>query len=155
MSTVDSSKYFRNVLISGICGATAVPIQTFTLMWANTLFQEQKKKGGKLTSLAKELYKKGGLKRFYEGVASSLATASLSRFGDTATNFMVLEYFSKDQHLKNFPLFLQSAVTWSIASTWRLCLVPLALTHSVSQNMPDRSFESSKNDRCFRSIMRN
>lgn len=69
--------------------------------------------------------KDGGIRKLYHGFLSSYKSASLARFGDTATNTMIMKQIGFNSKLRKFPIFLKSFIVWTFASTWRLMLTPL------------------------------
>lgn len=82
----------------GIAGSAAMVIQVTSLMWLRTIMNYEYRYGTTTREAAKILYSQGGVRRFYQGYIPALAMAPLSRFGDTAANAFVMEYFSKTKY---------------------------------------------------------
>ena len=73
---------------SGVAGASAMAIQVTSLMWMRTTMNYQFKNGGSFIPTIKNLYKEGGIPRFYRGIVPALVIGPMSRFGDTAANML-------------------------------------------------------------------
>lgn len=78
--------------------------------------------------------------------------ASLARFGDTATNFMVLDYFANKNQLRKIPLAVQSAATWLIASAWRVTLVPFMINNQISFKGDPKNLTTSTLSSCAKTF---
>merc|ERR1712203_435630 len=76
---------------SGSAGFVAGTVQVLAFMWLRTAMNYQYKFGGSLVEVVTKLYKEGGFARFYKGLFPwAIFQAPLSRFGDVASNDMVL-----------------------------------------------------------------
>lgn len=106
---------------SGTSGASAMAIQVSSLMWLRTTMNYQYKNGGNFINAFSNLYKQGGLVRFYRGYVPALMIGPLSRFGDTAMNEAALTFFEG----KDVPIFMQTASASVMAGLWRLSTVPI------------------------------
>ena len=70
----------------GLPGAMAGLLQVVTLMWLRTIVNYQCRYGTSIGAAASELYRQGGVLRFYRGVVFALVSNPLSRFGMAAAN---------------------------------------------------------------------
>lgn len=76
---------------SGTGGFLAGACQVIVFMWLRTAMNYQYKNGGGLVETLKKLYGEGGIGRLYKGLFPwAILQAPLSRFGDTASNALVL-----------------------------------------------------------------
>ena len=112
---------FEKSIKSGISGASAMTIQVSSLMWLRTTMNYQYKFGGQMIPTIKNLYKEGGILRFYKGYVPALMVGPISRFGDTFTNELALNIF-KDT---NLPLSLQTGCASIMAGGWRILTLPI------------------------------
>jgi len=112
---------FEKSIKSGISGASAMTIQVSSLMWLRTTMNYQYKFGGQMIPTIKNLYKEGGILRFYKGYIPALMVGPISRFGDTFTNELALNIF-KDT---NLPLSLQTGCASIMAGGWRILTLPI------------------------------
>ena len=115
------SEIFEKSLKSGVSGASAMTIQVSSLMWLRTTMNYQYKFGGQMIPTIKNLYKEGGILRFYKGYVPALMVGPISRFGDTFTNELALNIF-KDT---NLPLSLQTGCASIMAGGWRILTLPI------------------------------
>lgn len=70
----------------GLPGAVAGLLQVVTLMWLRTIVNYQCRYGTSMGAAASELYRQGGVLRFYRGAVFALVSNPLSRFGMAAAN---------------------------------------------------------------------
>ena len=110
---------------SGISGAKAMSIQVCSLMWLRTSINYQYKTGYTFTQSFKNLYKEGKVRRFYRGICPALIQGPLSRFGDTASNAGVITTLNSYDNTKNLPLFIKTICSSSVASLWRIGIMPI------------------------------
>ena len=71
---------FQKALKSGVSGASAMSIQVCSLMWLRTTVNYQYRTGNSLKYSFNNLYKDGGIRRFYRGIGPALFQGPLSRF---------------------------------------------------------------------------
>ena len=116
------NEIFEKSLKSGLSGAGAMTIQVSSLMWLRTTMNYQYKFGGQMIPTIKSLYRDGGVPRFYRGIIPALMVGPLSRFGDTASNSLALNYFKDNKEL---PLFLQTGSASIMAGFWRFITIPI------------------------------
>ena len=79
-------KCLRRAGSGGLPGAMAGLLQVITLMWLRTIVNYQCRYGTSIGAAASELYRQGGVLRFYRGVVFALVSNPLSRFGMAAAN---------------------------------------------------------------------
>ena len=113
---------FTKAIGGGLSGSCAMIIQITTLMWLRTTMNYQYRYGGNTFFTLKKLYNEGGIFRFYRGYPFALMIAPLARFGDIASNTYITNYFKNNN---NIPLPVQTLISSSIASSWRIFLMPL------------------------------
>jgi len=119
----DLQTIYKKSLHSGTAGASAMAIQVSSLMWLRTTMNYQYKNGGTFPAAFSQIYKQGGLVRFYRGYIPALMIGPISRFGDTAMNEASLVIFKK--YYPDTPIFLQTAGASVMAGIWRLGTVPI------------------------------
>lgn len=115
---------FKKSIGGGLSGSCAMVFQITTLMWLRTTMNYQYRYGGTTKNTIQKLYNEGGFFRFYKGYSYALMIAPLARFGDIASNTYINNYF-KEHNNKNIPLPIQTLISSSIASSWRVFLMPL------------------------------
>jgi len=118
-------KAFHKALGGGTAGAFAMVLQVLCLMWLRTMTNYQYRTGCSTKVAFMELYKEGGLGRFYQGLCFALIQAPLSRFGDTAANTGVLQLLKSFAKTKELPIALQTFIASFCASLWRIVLMPV------------------------------
>lgn len=119
------NKILNDSINSGISGASAMSIQVCSLMWLRTTINYQYKTGYTLSQSFKKLYKEGKIRRFYRGITPALLQGPLSRFGDTASNTGVITTLNSYDSTKELPLFIKTICSSSIASLWRIGIMPI------------------------------
>ena len=117
----------------GIAGSTAMILQVGSLMWLRTTMNCQYRHGTAFLETIKKLYNQGGIPRFYRGVGPALLQGPLSRFGDTAANVGVLAYLDKNEHTRDLNIGLKTGVASTVASLWRINLMPLDTIKTMMQ----------------------
>ena len=93
----------------------------------------------------KVLYKQGGIPRFYRGIAPALIQGPISRFGDTAANTGVISVLNNYGNTKDIPITLKTILSSSIASLWRICIMPLDTTKTIMQVEGENGLSILKN----------
>ena len=76
----------QKALAGGISGFVAGVIQVLTLMWLRTTVNYQYRYGLSMTTAIRELYRQGGINRFYRGLPYAIIQGPLARFGGIAAN---------------------------------------------------------------------
>lgn len=69
-----------SVVREGLSGAFAGAVQVLLLMWLRTTMSHQHKYGHSLQHTMTDLYRHGGIRRFYKGVEFAIIQAPLSKF---------------------------------------------------------------------------
>eukprot|EP01036_Dinobryon_divergens_P024002 gene24002-32408_t len=120
---------FRN----GIMGAIAGWVQVFALMWLRTASNYQYRFGVSFTTALKELYRQGGVLRFYNGIFYALLQSPLSKFGSIAANegsrVLVSHYLPNSSFSDSF----SSALGAFMSMLWRIFLMPVETCKTVLQ----------------------
>ena len=112
--------------------------QVLSLMWLRTTMNYQYRHGTTTSVAIKNLYKDGGIRRFYRGVTPALFQGPLSRFGDTAANAGVLELLNSYEKTKDLPLSAKTLCASFAAALWRVNLMPIdTLKTSLQVNGKD------------------
>jgi len=122
----------------GIAGASAMGVQVCTMMWLRTTMNFQYRYGMTTRQALSHLYNDGGrgfggIRRFYRGVGPALAQGPLSRFGDTAANTGMLTLLNAHPKTKDWHVTFKSLAASSVASIWRIFLMPIDATKSTLQ----------------------
>ena len=76
----------RKALAGGTSGFVAGVIQVLTLMWLRTTVNYQYRYGVSMMIAIRELYRQGGINRFYRGLPYAIIQGPLARFGGIAAN---------------------------------------------------------------------
>ncbi|CAN0327121.1 unnamed protein product, partial [Ectocarpus sp. 8 AP-2014] len=124
----------------GIPGAVAGLLQVVTLMWLRTIVNYQCRYGTSIVAAASELYRQGGVLRFYRGVVFALVSNPMSRFGMAAANegAMALSDALPMQVSVTFTTWIASL----FAGVWRVVLTPLDTCKTVLQVEGPKGFAS-------------
>ncbi|CAM9851859.1 unnamed protein product, partial [Ectocarpus fasciculatus] len=124
----------------GIPGAVAGLLQVVTLMWLRTIVNYQCRYGTSIGAAASELYRQGGVLRFYRGVVFALVSNPMSRFGMAAANegAMALSDALPMQVSVTFTTWIASL----FAGVWRVVLTPLDTCKTVLQVEGPKGFAS-------------
>jgi hypothetical protein len=106
--TIDINAIFTKAFTTGKAGASAAGIQVITLMWLRTALNYQYRYGTGTMEALNTLWKEGGIKRLYQGLPFALVQGPLSRFGDTASNALVITLLEVLDPLDTIPVFLRT-----------------------------------------------
>ncbi|KAJ8601859.1 hypothetical protein CTAYLR_002669 [Chrysophaeum taylorii] len=117
----------------GLSGAAAMGVQVLALMWLRTTLYYQYRYGASTAEAMRSLYAQGGIRRFYSGVSAALLQGPLSRFGDTAANTGALALLNSYDATANLAAPTKSFVSATVASAWRVCLMPLDTAKTMLQ----------------------
>lgn len=84
MATLSRAR--QKAVSGGIGGFIAGVIQVVTLMWLRTTVNYQYRYGVSMMEALRELYRQGGVYRFYRGLPYAIIQGPLARFGGVAAN---------------------------------------------------------------------
>jgi len=132
------AKSKKRALGGGIAGAGAMGIQVCSMMWLRTTMNFQYRYGMTTKQALVHLYNDGGrglggVRRFYRGVGPALFQGPLSRFGDTAANTGMLTLMNAHPKTKDLHVSVKTLAASSIASLWRVVLMPIDACKSTLQ----------------------
>lgn len=122
----------------GLPGAAAGVLQVLTLMWMRTVINYQYRYGTSLAAAISELYRQGGVLRFYQGVSFALVSNPLSRFGMAAANEGAMAM--RDVLPRPMSVTLTTWVASMLAGVWRVMLTPLDTCKTVLQVEGSKGF---------------
>lgn len=122
-------KAYKRAINGGTSGFAAMAFQVGSLMWLRTIVNHQYRNGGTFKNTALNLYKQGGVTRFYRGVGFALMQAPLSRFGDTAMNIGMMTLLEGTDYSTATKTFIGSCG----AALWRVCIMPIDTCKSSLQ----------------------
>jgi hypothetical protein len=133
MSSISKNELFekswKRAVNGGQAGFIAMSGQVFSMMWIRTIINHQYRNGDLFLSTARQLYKEGGIPRFYRGLPFALMQAPLSRFGDTAMNMGMMTLL-EDTSLGTAEKTFAGSVG---AGLWRMCILPIDTCKSTMQ----------------------
>ena len=89
-------------------------------MWVETAMNYQYRYGYGTLEAMQKLWKEGGIRRFYRGLAPALALGPLSRFGDVAANDFVISMFELNEKVRHYPMVIKTFCASNIAGLWRI-----------------------------------
>lgn len=122
----------------GLPGAAAGLLQVATLMWLRTVVNYQCRYGTSMAAAARELYRQGGVRRFYRGVSFAIVSNPLSRFGMAAANEGATAL--TDAFPRPVSVTFTTWIASLLAGVWRVCLTPLDTCKTVLQVEGPRGF---------------
>lgn len=122
-------KSLNRAINGGQAGFIAMSGQVFSMMWIRTIINHQYRNGGSFLSTAQQLWKEGGIPRFYRGLPFALMQAPLSRFGDTAMNMGMMTLL-EDTSLGTAEKTFAGSVG---AGLWRMSILPIDTCKSSMQ----------------------
>lgn len=125
------TKCLRRAGRGGLPGAAAGALQVVTLMWLRTVVNYQCRYGTSMFAAAAELYRQGGILRFYRGVSFALLSNPLSRFGMAAANEGSIALC--DTLPRPVSVTFTTWVASLLAGMWRIVLTPLDTCKTVLQ----------------------
>eukprot|EP00440_Ansanella_granifera_P047823 gb/GFBE01051801.1/.p1 GENE.gb/GFBE01051801.1/~~gb/GFBE01051801.1/.p1 ORF type:complete len:292 (+),score=65.80 gb/GFBE01051801.1/:1-876(+) len=122
----------QKAIRSGSAGFLAGTIQVLAFMWLRTAMNYQYKFGGTLSDVLRKLYKEGGVARLYQGLFPwAIFQAPLSRFGDVASNDMVLALM--DAFLPQVPVSISTFMGSMSGAAWRIIITPVDTCKTILQ----------------------
>jgi len=119
------SKAAGRALDGGTAGASAAAVQVLSLMWLRTTLNYQYRFGTSTGEALSTLWKEGGLGRLYQGLPFALLQGPLSRFGDTASNALMLSLVDSLDPLNSVPIFARTGLGSLSAGVFRILLMPI------------------------------
>lgn len=117
----------------GVAGAAAQSFNVLAFMWLRTTMNYQYRYGGSLGGTLKNLWKEGGIPRFYRGMVPALLQSPLSRFGDTASNVGALAILDSYEQTKALPVGIKTMIASTTAASYRLFMMPLDAWKTTKQ----------------------
>jgi hypothetical protein len=125
---------------SGSAGFLAGTMQVLAFMWLRTTMNYQVKNGGGFLETIKKLWAEGGLARLYKGLLPwAIFQAPLSRFGDVASNEMVISVIHA-----LFPQVPVSVSTFASSMTgacFRIAITPIDTCKTILQTDGDKGMK--------------
>lgn len=118
-------KAVKRAIGGGVSGAAAMGVQVLSLMWLRTTMNYQYRYGSTMKEALAILYKDGGIRRFYRGLAPALIQGPASRLGDTAANTGILVLMDSYEETKDLPVMVKTVAASATAALWRIFLMPV------------------------------
>ena len=146
LNSIDIAEILNESTRKGLAGASAASVQVMTLMWLRTIVNYQYRTGLNFKESFNVLYQEGGIKRLYQGLPFALLQGPLSRFGDTASNALILESFNNIDILSSLhlPIYIPTIIASLIAGGWRIIIMPVDTIKSNLQVRGDLGIKSLK-----------
>jgi hypothetical protein len=120
----------------GVNGGLAGLVQVLTMMWLRTTVNYQYRYGVNLHVALVELYRQGGVARFYKGLPYAMVQGPLCKFGAVASNEgakrLVHSHFHNLTHISS-RIFLASCLGSFMNVMWRIFLMPLDTVKTILQ----------------------
>lgn len=132
---------FDKALLSGVSGMSAMVIQVSSLMWMRTIMNYQYRNGGTFKEVIRKLHAEGGIPRFYRGYGLALLQGPLSRFGDTFSNKLTLEYLNSHESTKNLNVSIKTLSASTMAALFRIILTPVDTVKTILQVEGKQGFQ--------------
>lgn len=125
----------------GVFAFSAGIVQVMSLMWLRTAVNYQYRYGGSMITALRELYKQGGIRRFYRGLPYAIVLAPITKFGATAANegsgVLVASLGLSPGSSEFYATVLGTVFT----VLWKVLLMPLETCKTVLQVDGSRGFE--------------
>lgn len=102
-------------------------------MWLRTAMNYQYRYGNGTIDALKTLYNEGGIPRLYQGLPFALIQGPLSRFGDTASNILILSLLDTFDMTGTIPLFIRTGLASLSAGIWRILIMPVDTMKTIIQ----------------------
>eukprot|EP00045_Choanoeca_perplexa_P011049 m.115492 g.115492 ORF g.115492 m.115492 type:complete len:280 (-) comp15495_c0_seq2:2105-2944(-) len=134
--TVDNDGFTNHMVQAGregLCSAQAMVFNILALMWLQTVLNYQYRHSISAKAAIKELYKEGGIPRFYHGLPVALIQGPLSRGVSAAANFATLALMLQYPSTANLPTVVVTAVSSLGVALFRLLHYPLDTLKTMSQ----------------------
>ncbi|KAK1924507.1 mitochondrial carrier domain-containing protein [Papiliotrema laurentii] len=125
----DLARALKSAAGGGLAGAAAMVVQVLTLMPLRTVMNYQYRYGGSLKGSVKTLYREGGFKRYYAGLAAALFQGPFARFGDTAANAGIIALLSS----LTWPVLVKTIAASVASACFRMVLTPIDTLKTTQQ----------------------
>jgi len=126
---------FTNSISTAKAGGIATLAQITSLMWLKTTINYQSYHGGSISDVVKNLYRDGGVRRFYKGIGMTMIHAPLCRFGDIFSNNLIISKMNSNDTTKNLSIGTKTFCGSIGAGVWRIGLMPIeTLKNSMQIN---------------------
>jgi len=138
----------HEVMRGGLAGIITGVLQVFAFMWLRAIMNHQYYHGGSVRSTARQLYREGGIARFYQGLGWALLCTPAARFGDTFVNTWVIVvlgdstargpagYHAPGQSAHTIAT---TAIAAAVAACWRVLITPLDTMKTATQVQGDEA----------------
>ncbi len=123
----------KRALGGGRQGATAGVVQVVSMMWLRTTMNYQYRYGTSTGAAIRELWRQGGVPRFYKGLSFALLQGPLARFGSTAANEAMLAIAAEFGVESSLALSAANLLASLAAGGWRLVIIPIDTCKTVLQ----------------------
>ena len=125
----------RHALDEGVGGGLAGLVQVLTMMWLRTTVNYQYRYGVSLQVALLELYKQGGIPRFYKGLPFAMVQGPLCKFGAVASNEGAKKLVHDIKFLGRHPsrILIASLIGSIFNVLWRLVIMPLDTVKTILQ----------------------
>ena len=130
---INVQKVIKDALGGGIPGMVAMVAQVTSLMWLRTTMNYQYANGTTMTQAMRNLYRQGGIPRFYTGYSMAILQGPLSRFGDTASNMGMMSFLEQTEQTQNLPIAIKTACASTVAALFRILLMPIDTCKTILQ----------------------
>jgi hypothetical protein len=130
---INVQKVIKDALGGGIPGMVAMVAQVTSLMWLRTTMNYQYANGTTMTQAMRNLYRQGGIPRFYTGYSMAILQGPLSRFGDTASNMGMMSFLEQTEQTRNLPIAIKTACASTVAALFRILLMPIDTCKTILQ----------------------
>ena len=123
----------QKALGGGRQGATAGLVQVLSMMWLRTTMNYQYRYGASTGDALRDLWRQGGVRRFYKGISFALLQGPLARFGSTAVNEGMLAITSELGLESTIALSFATVLASIAAGAWRLIIIPVDTCKTILQ----------------------
>lgn len=117
----------------GFYAASAGLVQVLTLMWLRTTVNYQYRYGVTMVKALQELYRQGGIGRFYRGLMFALIIGPLSKFGSIAANEWSKVMVSSLNVMPGAAETYATVLGTMLTVIWRVALMPIETCKTVLQ----------------------
>lgn len=135
LSALSTAK--KRAISGGLSGFIAGAIQVVTLMWLRTTVNYQYRYGVSMVAAIRELYRQGGIPRFYRGLPYAILQGPLARFGGIAANdasIVFAAYLTGESDLMSSSM-LSTAIGAILAGQYIRIIILLLISCSFHVNI--------------------